>query len=187
MTGMVKGPAIFLAQFAGDAAPFNSFDAICRWAAVARLQGRADPDLGRAAHRSGQSRGVEDLLRRADGIAREPRPGDHRTVDASAGPARRGQPGLRRSLRRLRAEGDARAPARAPEMGGRAVADGGQGLAPSRPQGARDGFSGALAWPFVYPWPQRAAGPDRDGVRGTGAALEADPRRLRRGRRRCRL
>ena len=29
----IKGPAIFLAQFAGDAAPFNSLDAICGWAA----------------------------------------------------------------------------------------------------------------------------------------------------------
>ena len=29
----IKGPGIFLAQFAGDAAPFNSWDAITRWAA----------------------------------------------------------------------------------------------------------------------------------------------------------
>ena len=29
----IKGPALFLAQFAGDAAPFNSLDAICGWAA----------------------------------------------------------------------------------------------------------------------------------------------------------
>src|SRR6201999_3601927 len=29
----VKGPAIFLAQFAGDSAPFNNFDSICAWAA----------------------------------------------------------------------------------------------------------------------------------------------------------
>jgi hypothetical protein len=29
----IQGPAIFLAQFAGDAAPFNSLDAIGRWAA----------------------------------------------------------------------------------------------------------------------------------------------------------
>ncbi len=29
----IKGPAIFLAQFAGDQAPFNSLDEICRWAA----------------------------------------------------------------------------------------------------------------------------------------------------------
>ena len=27
----LKGPAIFLAQFAGDKAPFNSLDAICQW------------------------------------------------------------------------------------------------------------------------------------------------------------
>ena len=29
----IQGPALFLAQFAGDTAPFNSFDAITRWAA----------------------------------------------------------------------------------------------------------------------------------------------------------
>jgi hypothetical protein len=29
----IKGPAIFLAQFAGDEAPFNAFDSICGWAA----------------------------------------------------------------------------------------------------------------------------------------------------------
>ena len=28
----IKGPGIFLAQFAGDAAPFNSFEAITKWA-----------------------------------------------------------------------------------------------------------------------------------------------------------
>ncbi|MCB0638783.1 MAG: sugar phosphate isomerase/epimerase, partial [Lewinella sp.] len=29
----IKGPAIFLAQFMGDEAPFNSLDNICAWAA----------------------------------------------------------------------------------------------------------------------------------------------------------
>jgi len=29
----IKGPAIFLAQFAQDKAPFNNFDTICKWAA----------------------------------------------------------------------------------------------------------------------------------------------------------
>ena len=29
----IKGPAIFLAQFVGDDAPFDSFESICRWAA----------------------------------------------------------------------------------------------------------------------------------------------------------
>ena len=27
----ITGPAIFLAQFAGAQAPFNSFDSICQW------------------------------------------------------------------------------------------------------------------------------------------------------------
>jgi sugar phosphate isomerase/epimerase len=29
----IQGPAIFLAQFAGDATPFNSLPSIARWAA----------------------------------------------------------------------------------------------------------------------------------------------------------
>ena len=29
----IKGPGLFLAQFAGDAAPFNSWDSITKWAA----------------------------------------------------------------------------------------------------------------------------------------------------------
>ncbi|HKH61665.1 MAG TPA: hypothetical protein VKA49_12580, partial [Flavitalea sp.] len=28
----IKGPGIFLAQFMGDASPFNSLEAICKWA-----------------------------------------------------------------------------------------------------------------------------------------------------------
>ena len=39
MATTIKGPAIFLAQFAGDSAPFNSFDAICRWAASLGYKG----------------------------------------------------------------------------------------------------------------------------------------------------
>ena len=33
MPSTMKGPAIFLAQFAGDAAPFNSLPSIAKWAA----------------------------------------------------------------------------------------------------------------------------------------------------------
>ena len=69
-------------------------------------------------------------------------------------------------------------------MGGRA----GEAAAP-RPRSnlgldARVTFSGALAWPYLYPWPQRPAGLVEDGLRRTRQALEADPRRLRRCRRR---
>ncbi len=39
MAGAVMGPAIFLAQFASDAAPFNSFDGMCKWAASLGYKG----------------------------------------------------------------------------------------------------------------------------------------------------
>jgi sugar phosphate isomerase/epimerase len=45
----MKGPAIFLAQFVGDAPPFDSFDAICGWAAALGYKGvqvpTSDPRL----------------------------------------------------------------------------------------------------------------------------------------------
>ena len=35
----IQGPALFLAQFFGDKAPFNSMDAICQWAANLGFKG----------------------------------------------------------------------------------------------------------------------------------------------------
>ena len=35
----IKGPAIFLAQFAGDAAPFNSLESIADWVAGLGYEG----------------------------------------------------------------------------------------------------------------------------------------------------
>ena len=56
MASNVKGPAIFLAQFAGDAAPFNTFGSICKWAASLGYKGVQIPtwdgrlfDLAKAA------------------------------------------------------------------------------------------------------------------------------------------
>ncbi len=65
----IKGPAIFLAQFAGDEAPFNSLDGIAAWAARPGLQGRADSQLGRQAVRPGQAAESQGLLRRRQGHA----------------------------------------------------------------------------------------------------------------------
>ena len=52
----IKGPALFLAQFAGDEAPFNSWDAITKWAADCGYKGVQVPswdgrliDLAKAA------------------------------------------------------------------------------------------------------------------------------------------
>ena len=94
MAKNIKGPAIFLAQFAGDAAPFNSWDAICKWAAGLGYKGVQIPswdgrifDLKKAAE-------SQDLLRRDQGRGQGPRHRDHRALDPFAGPARRGQSGL---------------------------------------------------------------------------------------------
>lgn len=35
----IQGPAVFLAQFIGDEAPFNSLDGICKWAANLGFKG----------------------------------------------------------------------------------------------------------------------------------------------------
>lgn len=40
----IKGPAIFLAQFAGDKPPFNSLDAIAAWAASLGYKGTPSSD-----------------------------------------------------------------------------------------------------------------------------------------------
>ena len=64
MPKTLKGPGLFLAQFAGDAAPFNSLDAICGWAADLGYKGVQIPDLGRPAPRPATGGGIEDLLRR---------------------------------------------------------------------------------------------------------------------------
>ena len=56
----IKGPALFLAQFAGDTAPFNSWDAITKWAADCGYKGVQVPswdarliDLSKAAASKG--------------------------------------------------------------------------------------------------------------------------------------
>ncbi len=41
----IKGPAIFIAQFIGDSAPFNSLDGICKWAADLGYKGLQLPTL----------------------------------------------------------------------------------------------------------------------------------------------
>jgi hypothetical protein len=132
MAKNIKGPAIFLAQFAGDhRSPSTRWTQICRlgrraWATRA-CRSRAGTarliDLKKAAE-------SQDLLRGDPGHAGQaPRPRDHRALDSSAGPARRGAPGLRRGLRRLRGGGRARQAGGAAAMGGASRCTGrGEGL-----------------------------------------------------------
>ena len=59
----IKGPGIFLAQFAGDVAPFNTLEGLASWAAKLGFVGHSDSDVGQAAVRSEDGRREPGLLR----------------------------------------------------------------------------------------------------------------------------
>ena len=154
-----QGPGDLPRPVRGRRAPFNSWDSICKWAAGARLQGRADPDLGRPAVRPREGGGIEDLLRRDQGhggastASRSPSsrptcrasssrciPAYDEAFDAFAPPQVHGNPKARQ------------------EWAVEQMHAGRQGLRAISASTAHVTFSGALAWPFLYPWPQRPAG-----------------------------
>jgi sugar phosphate isomerase/epimerase len=154
---MIKGPAIFLAQFAGDAAPFNSFEGICGWAAAlgyvgvqipswdARLfdlkkasesQDYADEVRGIAAH---YGLTITELSTHLQGQLVAVHPAYDAAFDGFAAPEVRGNPSARTEWAVDQVKRAIRASKRL-------------GLT------AHATFSGALAWPYIYPWPQRPPG-----------------------------
>ena len=153
----MKGPALFLAQFAGDEAPFDSWDAITRWAADCGYEGVQVPswdarliDLAKAAgskdycdELAGTARenGVEitELSTHLQGQLVAVHPAYDEGFDGFAAPEVRGNPAKRQAW---------------------AVEQVTLALEASRHLGigAQATFSGALAWPYLYPWPQRPAG-----------------------------
>jgi sugar phosphate isomerase/epimerase len=157
MAGMVKGPAIFLAQFAGDAAPFNSWDAICAWAASLGYKGVQIPtwdgrlfDLVKAANSktycdeikgvaAGHGLEITELSTHLQGQLVAVHPAYDEAFDAFAPANVHGKPAERQRWA-------------VQQMKDAAKASKNLGLP------AHVTFSGALAWPFVYPWPQRAPG-----------------------------
>ncbi|MCS0630242.1 sugar phosphate isomerase/epimerase [Telluria mixta] len=157
MATTIKGPAIFLAQFAGDAAPFNSWDAITKWAASLGYRGVQVPsndarlfDLEKAAASkdycdeiAGIARvnGVEitELSTHLQGQLVAVHPVYDEAFDVFAPAALRGRPAARQEW----AVGQMLLAAKASRN---------LGLS------ATISFPGALAWPFLYPWPQRPAG-----------------------------
>ncbi|THD42925.1 MAG: sugar phosphate isomerase/epimerase [Bradyrhizobium sp.] len=157
MAGMVKGPAIFLAQFAGDKAPFNSFASICRWAASLGYKGVQIPswdgrlfDLVKAADSQtycDEIKGIAaecglaitELSTHLQGQLIAVNPAYDEAFDAFAPPETHGRPAERQKWAVTQMVAAAKASRR---LGVSAHAT----------------FSGALAWPFVYPWPQRAPG-----------------------------
>jgi sugar phosphate isomerase/epimerase len=153
----IKGPALFLAQFAGDQAPFNSLAGIARWAAELGYQGVQIPswdarlfDLKRAAESDAYCDEIKGTLRDAgveltelsshlQGQLVAVHPAYDEGFDAFAAPEVRGNPKARQEWAVQQMRHAARASRRL-------------GL------DAHVSFSGALAWPYVYPWPPRPAG-----------------------------
>lgn len=153
----IKGPAIFLAQFAGDQAPFNTLDGMAGWAAGLGYVGIQIPswdgrlfDLARAAESTDY---CDEIL----GIAAR-----HGLAITELSTHLQGQ--LVASHPAFDALLDGFAPANlAGDAKGKsawAVQQLLHAAKASRNLGltAHATFSGALAWPFFYPWPQRPAG-----------------------------
>ncbi|MBU1468871.1 MAG: sugar phosphate isomerase/epimerase, partial [Gammaproteobacteria bacterium] len=153
----IKGPAIFLAQFVGDEAPFNSFDGICGWVASLGYKGVQVPtwdkrlmDLERAANSqdycdeliaTAAKHGVviSELSTHLQGQLVAVHPAYNEAFDGFADPSVRGNPDARQAWAVEQLKMAAKASQRL-------------GL------NAHATFSGALAWPYFYPWPQRPAG-----------------------------
>ena len=153
----IKGPAIFLAQFAGDEAPFNSFPSICAWAAGLGYKGVQIPswdgrlfDLVKASDSqtycdeiagiaADHGLAITELSTHLQGQLVAVHPAYDTAFDGFAAPAVRGNPAARTDW---------------------AVDQVKRALRASRNLGlsAHATFSGALAWPYMYPWPQRPAG-----------------------------
>jgi sugar phosphate isomerase/epimerase len=153
----LKGPGIFLAQFAGDEPPFNSLETIAEWAASLGYKGIQIPttderlfDLAEAARSkdycddlagmlAGQGLRVTELSTHLQGQLVAVHPAYDQYFDGFAPAAVRGRPTERQQW----AVDQLKLAARA-----------------SRNLGlnAHATFSGALAWHLFYPWPQRPKG-----------------------------
>ena len=153
----IKGPAIFLAQFAGDQAPFNNLNDIARWAANLGYEGVQIPswddrlfDLKHAAESKDYCDAVRGVLSQHGLVATElsthlqgqlvaVHPAYDAAFDGFAPPSVHGNSAARQSWAVEQLMFAAKASA---NLGMKAHVT----------------FSGALAWPYLYPWPQRPAG-----------------------------
>ncbi len=153
----IKGPAIFLAQFVGEEAPFNSLDSIASWASDLGFRGIQIPswessliDLETAAESQSYcddlrgllaDRGIEitELSTHLQGQLVAVHPAYDEMFDGFAAPEVQGNPTARQewAVNQLLLA---------------AKASSNLGLT------THASFPGALAWPYFYPWPQRPSG-----------------------------
>ena len=162
----IKGPAIFLAQFMGDEAPFNTLENITAWAKNLGYIGVQLPswdsrvmDLKMAAESKaycdelkGRTNGlaITELASHLQGQLVAVHPAYDELFDAFAAPEVRGN-------------GKARTEWATEQMKlvVRASKNLGLSVSPS--------FTGALLWPTLYPWPQRPAGLVEEGFKELAA------------------
>lgn len=157
MPATMKGPAIFLAQFAGDEAPFDTLEGIAGWAAGLGYAGVQIPtfdgrlfDLDRAAESQDYCDeiagtcaeagvAITELSTHLQGQLVAVNPAYDTAFDAFAPAAVHGKPAARQAWA-------------VEQMKKAAVASRRLGLDHTV------SFSGALAFPYLYPWPQRPPG-----------------------------
>lgn len=157
MAALIKGPAIFLAQFAGDSAPFNSLPAIANWAADLGYKGIQIPswdkrlfDLEQAASSdaycdevkgicSDAGVAITELSTHLQGQLVAVNPAYDLQFDGFAPEAVRNNPKARQAwaVDQVKLAGDA-----SKRLGLDVTVS----------------FPGSLAFPYLYPWPQRPAG-----------------------------
>jgi sugar phosphate isomerase/epimerase len=152
----IKGPAIFLAQFMGDDVPFDNLENLAGWASglgYKAIQLPCDPrlfDLEQAADSQAYCDDVKGMLAshglqiselstHLQGQLVAVHPAYDALFDGFAAPQVRGNPAARQAWATDQLLRAARASKRL-------------GLT------SHVSFSGALAWPYIYPWPQRPAG-----------------------------
>ncbi|MEX3931124.1 sugar phosphate isomerase/epimerase family protein [Paraburkholderia phymatum] len=152
----IKGPAIFLAQFMGDKAPFDTLAHLADWAANLGYKGiqvPADPRLVDLEQAASSQAYCDDLLgivtdagvsitelsTHLQGQLVAVHPAYDALFDGFAAPHVRGNPAARTEWAIQQMKWAAKASQRL-------------GLT------SHVSFSGALAWPYVYPWPQRPVG-----------------------------
>ncbi|MHA8067962.1 sugar phosphate isomerase/epimerase family protein [Aquirufa ecclesiirivi] len=153
----IKGPAIFLAQFLGDVAPFNTLDGITTWAAGLGYKGVQIPswdprciDLQKAAESktycdelkgmlAAKGLQITELSTHLQGQLVAVNPAYDIMFDGFAPDSVKGNP-------------KARTEWAVQQLMFAAKASENLGLT------AHATFSGALMWHTVYPWPQRPAG-----------------------------
>lgn len=153
----IKGPAIFLAQFMGDTAPFNSLDSICSWASSLGYKGIQIPtwetrliDLEKAANSqsycdelkgkiAGHGLEITELSTHLQGqLVAVHHAYDH-MFDAFAPEVVKNNPSSRTAWA-------------VQQLKWAASASQNLGL------NAHATFSGAFLWHTAYPWPQRPSG-----------------------------